>query len=100
MTPSASVGRKVAVDVTRLTEEVGPAKMSILLLYMWTYRQIHCCHTSLTLFTQEVDRYKVHACSNPVEMVGNPLGWWKQCGHHFPTLSRLPHRFLTISVTS
>jgi hypothetical protein len=41
MAPSASVGRKVAVDATRVTEEVSPAKMSILLLYMYTYRQIH-----------------------------------------------------------
>ena len=100
MDPSASVGRKVAVDATRLAEEVSPAKMSILLLYMCTYRQIHCCHTSLTLVTQEVERYKEHACSNPIEMVGNPLGWWKQHGHHFPTLSRLARRFLSISATS
>jgi hypothetical protein len=34
MAPSASVGRKVAVDATRVAEEVSPAKMSILLLYM------------------------------------------------------------------
>ena len=69
-------------------------------LYMYTYRQIHYCHTSLTLVTQEVERYKEHACSNPIEMVGNPLGWWKQHGHHFPTLSRLACRFLSISTTS
>ena len=74
--------------------------MSILLLYMYTYRQIHYCHTSLTLVTQEVERYKEHAYSNPIEMVGNPLGWWQQHGHHFPTLSRLARRFLTISATS
>ena len=74
MDPSVSVGRKVAVDATRLAEEVSPAKMSILLLYMCTYRQIHCCHTSLTLVTQEFERYKEHTCSNPIEMVGNPLG--------------------------
>jgi hypothetical protein len=100
MAPSASVARKVAVDATHVTEEVSPAKMSILLLYTFTYRQIHCCHTSLTLVTQEVDRYKEHAFSNPIEMVGNPLGWWKQHGHHFPTLSQLARRFLTISATS
>ena len=100
MAPSASVARKVAVDATRVAEEVSPAKMSILLLYMYTYRQIHYCHTSLTLVTQEVERYKEHACSNPIEMVGNPLGWWKQHGHHFPTLSRLARRFLAISTTS
>ena len=29
MTPSVSVTRKVVLDVTRLTEEVSPAKMSI-----------------------------------------------------------------------
>ncbi len=28
------------------------------------------------------------------------LGWWKQDGHHFPTLSRLTRRFLAISATS
>ena len=100
MAPSASVARKVAVDATRVAEEVSPAKMSILLLYTCTYRQIHYCHTSLTLVTQEVERYKEHACSNPIEMVGNPLGWWKQHGHHFPTLSRLARRFLAISATS
>ncbi len=72
--------RKVTMDVTRVAEEVSPTKMSILLLYMCTYRQIHCCHTSLTLVTQEVERYKEHAYSNPIEMVGNPLGWWKQHG--------------------
>ncbi len=55
-------------------------------------------HTSLV--TQEVDRYKEHAWSNPIDMVGNPLGWWKDHGHHFPTLSRLARRFLTISTTS
>ena len=60
MAPSASVARKVAVDATRVAEEVSPAKMSILLLYMYTYRQIHYCHTSLTLVTQEVERYKEH----------------------------------------
>jgi hypothetical protein len=100
MSPSDSVGRKVAVDATRVAEEVSPTKMSILLFYMCTYRQIHYCHTSLTLVTQEVDRYKEHVWSNPIEMVGNPLGWWKQHGHHFPTLDRLVCRFLTISVTS
>ncbi len=60
MAPSVSVGRKVAVDATRLTEEVSPEKMSSLLFYMCTYRQIHWCHTSLTLVTQEVERYKEH----------------------------------------
>ena len=95
-----SVARKVAVDVTHLAEEVSPGKMSILLFYMYTYRQIHYCHTSLTLVTEEVERYKEHGCSNPIEMVGNPLGWWKQHGHHFPTLSRLACRFLSISTTS
>ena len=29
MTPSGSVPRKVAVDTTRLAEEVSPAKMSM-----------------------------------------------------------------------
>jgi hypothetical protein len=72
MTPSVSVSRKVAVDATHLTEEVSPVRMSILLLYMYTYRQIHYCHTSLTLVTQEVEGYKQHTCSNPIEMVGNP----------------------------
>jgi hypothetical protein len=47
MAPSASVGRKVVVDATRVVEEVSPVMMSMLLLYMCTYRQIHCCHTSL-----------------------------------------------------
>ena len=37
MAPSASVARKVAVDATRVAEEVSPTKMSILLLYMYTY---------------------------------------------------------------
>jgi hypothetical protein len=41
---------------------------------------------------------------NPIEMVDNPLGcnplsWWKQHGHHFPTLSRLARRCLDISAT-
>jgi hypothetical protein len=58
------VARKVAVDATLKAEEVSPARMSILLLNMYTYRQIHCCHTSLTLVTQEVERYKEHACSS------------------------------------
>ena len=53
--------RKVTVDATRVAEEVSPAKMSILLIYMYTYRQIHYCHTSLTLVTQEVECYKEHA---------------------------------------
>ena len=53
-----------------------------------------------SLVTQEVQRYKEHACSHPIEMVGNPLGWWQQHGHHFPTLSRLARRFLAISATS
>jgi hypothetical protein len=100
MTPSVSVTRKVAVDATLLTEEVSPVKMSILLFYVCTYRQIHCCHTSLTLVTQEVESYKERSYSNPIEMVGNPFGWWKQYGHHFPTLFRLECRFLVISVTS
>ena len=52
--------RKVTVDATRLVEEVSPEKMSIL-LYMYTYRQIHYCHTSLTLVTEEVERYKEHS---------------------------------------
>ncbi len=41
-----------------------------------------------------------HACYNPIGMVGNPMCWWKQYGHHFPTLSRLARRFLAISTTS
>jgi hypothetical protein len=60
MFPSVSVSRKVTVDDTRLTEEVSPVRMSILLLYMYTYRQIHYCHTSLTLVTQGVECYKEH----------------------------------------
>ena len=88
MAPSASVGRKVAVDATRVTEEVSPAKMSILLLYMCTYRQIHCWHTSLTLVTQEVERYKEHACSNPIEMVGN--GFLRSAFKWFSSVSFQP----------
>ena len=68
---------------------------------MYTYREMNYCHSSLTpLWLQEVHRYKEHTCSNPIEMVDNPMGWWKQHGHHFPTLSRLACRFLTISETS
>jgi hypothetical protein len=34
--------------------------------------------------------------------LGHPpfQGWWKQHGHHFPTLSRLARHFLAISATS
>ncbi len=71
--PSASVSRKVVVDATRLTKEVSPTRMSILLFYMYTYRQVHYCHTSLTLVTQEVDRYKQHVFYNPIEMVVNQI---------------------------
>ncbi len=99
MTPSVSVTRKVAVDATLLTEEGSPVKMSILLFYVCTYRQIHCRHTSHTLVTQEVESYKERSYSNLIEMVGNPFGWWKQYGH-FPTLFRLECRFLVISTTS
>ncbi len=52
MTASDSVARKVTVDATLKAEEVSPERMSILLLNMYTYRRIHCCHTSLTLVTQ------------------------------------------------
>jgi hypothetical protein len=60
MVPSVSVSRKVTVDDTRLAEEVSPVRMSILLLYMYTYRQIHYSHTSLTLVTKGVECYKEH----------------------------------------
>ena len=30
----------------------------------------------------------------------NPLSWWKQHGHLFPTLSRLACRYLTVLTTS
>jgi hypothetical protein len=55
-------------------------------------------HTSLV--TEEVECYNENARSNPIDMVGNPIGWWKQHGHHFPTLYRLTRRFLDISSTS
>ncbi len=55
-------------------------------------------HTSLV--TEEVERYNENTCSSPIDIVGNPIGWWKQHRHIFPTLYRLTCRFLNISSTS
>ena len=54
------------------------------------------------VLTQEVLKYRQHAthCTNPIVFEDNPLSWFKANGHHFPTLSRLARRSLTISVTS
>jgi hypothetical protein len=69
MDPSASVTRKVAVDATLKAEVVIPVRMSI----------------STLMF---------HS-SNPIEMVGNPFGWWKQHGHH---LGHRPRFFSSVMI--
>ena len=86
MVPSGSVGHKVTVDVTRLVEEVSPGKMSIQHLYMYTYREIHYCHSSLTplwlhrsfseltLFFQEVSVLQRTRMLQPHSNGGEPAG--------------------------
>ncbi len=52
-------------------------------------------------FTQEIRQYITHSSyTNPVNLDDNPLVWWKQHGHLFPTLSRLARRYLATPVTS
>jgi hypothetical protein len=38
--------------------------------------------------------------TNEVNLEDNPLPWWKQHGHLFPTLSRLARRYLATPSTS
>ena len=38
--------------------------------------------------------------TNAVNLEDNPLAWWKQHGHLFPTLSRLARRYLATPATS
>ena len=55
----------------------------------------------LFFFTQEILRYRTHVSYNyPVMLEDNPLVWWKQHGHLFPTLSRLARRYLATPATS
>jgi hypothetical protein len=53
---------------------------------------------------QEILQYRTHASllsyTDPVMLEDNPLGWWKQHGHLFPTLSRLAHRYLATPAVS
>jgi hypothetical protein len=46
------------------------------------------------VFVQEVLKYRQHAThTNLIVFEDNPLSWWKEQGHHFPTLSRFVRRF-------
>ncbi len=50
---------------------------------------------------QEIRQYITHASyTNAVKLEDNPLQWWKQHGHIFPTLSRLARRYLATPTTS
>ncbi len=74
-------------------------EMSVSLFLQW-HTEISRDVTPLVL-VQEVLKYRQHAThTNPIVFEDNPLSWWKVHGHHFPTLSRLVRRFLTISTTS
>ena len=50
--------------------------------------------TFLFFFTQKILDYRTHVSYRyPVMLEDNPLTWWKQHRHLFPTLSRLVRRY-------
>ena len=56
--------------------------------------------TPLVLSQKVLDHRQHVTHTNTIVFEDNPLSWWKTHGYHFPTLSRLVRRFLSISATS
>ena len=55
----------------------------------------------LFFFIQEIRQYISQGrYTNVVKLEDNPLEWWKQHGHLFPTMSRIARRYLATPATS
>ena len=73
-------------NVSQRTKEVSPTKTYIPCV-RWNTEMSRAL-TPLFL-TQEVLQYRQYDThTNPIIYEDNPLSWWKQHGHPFPTLSR------------
>ncbi len=108
---TAPVSSEVELDVLDLAKKVS-STYSLLL----TTRPVQHRHVCLTIppVTHRNFSWCYSSCSctggpkiqttcdahQPHRFEDNTLSWWKVHGHHFPTLSRLVRRFLTISTTS
>jgi hypothetical protein len=96
MVPPADIAPdENVVDVVKLAKEVSLRNAYFLRPLCIRISDTHYCDlvSFLFFFTQEVRKYITHATyTNAVKLEDNPLAWWKQHGHLFPTLSRLARR--------
>ena len=91
------------VDVVKLAKEVSLTNTYFLRPLCIRIIDTHYCDlvSFLIFFIQEVHKYIRHATyTHAVKLEDNPLAWWKQHGHLFPTLSRLARRYLATPATS
>jgi len=119
---TSTVATKQILGCTKLVKMMDPSvsvnAKSPLMSHVWTRRSVPercqfnfstCVHTDKNTTVTRLSlwlRRRLSVTKNTddptprIEMVGNTFGWWKQHGHHFPTLSRFACRLLTISGTS
>ena len=104
MVPPADISPDENVfDVVKLAKEVSLTNTYFLRPLCIRISDTHYCDlvSFLFFFTQEVRKYITHATyTNAIKLEDNPLAWWKQHGHLFPTLSRLARRYLATPATS
>ncbi len=97
VSPPDIVPDENVVDVVKLDKEVSLRNTYFLRPLCKRISDTHYCDqvSFLFFFTQEVRKYITHdTYTNIVKLEDNPLTWWKQHGHLFPTLSRLARQLV------